>query len=39
MADFDFENPTFDADGPGIDDDYSLHLHYGPTPAERPVGA
>ena len=24
MADFDFENPTFDPDGPGIDDDYSL---------------
>ena len=26
MADFDFENPTFDPDGPGIDDDYSLDL-------------
>ena len=26
MADFDFENPTFDPDGPGIDDDYSLYL-------------
>ena len=24
MADYDFENPTFDPDGPGIDDDYSL---------------
>ena len=24
MADFDFENSTFDPDGPGIDDDYSL---------------
>ena len=26
MADLDFENPTFDTDGPGIDDDYSLDL-------------
>ena len=26
MADFDFENPMFDPDGPGIDDDYSLDL-------------
>ena len=26
MADYDFENPTFDPDGPGIDDDYSLDL-------------
>ena len=26
MADFDFENPTFDPDGPGIYDDYSLDL-------------
>ena len=26
MADFNFENPTFDPDGPGIDDDYSLDL-------------
>ena len=26
MADFEFENPTFDPDGPGIDDDYSLDL-------------
>ena len=26
MADFDFENPTFDPDGPDIDDDYSLNL-------------
>ena len=26
MADFDFENPTFDPDEPGIDDDYSLDL-------------
>ena len=26
MADYDFENPTFDLDGPGIDDDYSLDL-------------
>ena len=26
MADFDFENPTFDPDGPGIDNDYSLDL-------------
>ena len=26
MADFDFENPTFDPDGPGIDDDYSPDL-------------
>ena len=26
MADFNFENPTFDPDGPGIDDDYSLEL-------------
>ena len=25
-ADFDFENPTFDPDGPGTDDDYSLDL-------------
>ena len=26
MADFDFENPTFDPDEPGLDDDYSLDL-------------
>ena len=26
MADFDFENPTFDPDGPGIVDDDSLYL-------------
>ena len=26
MADFDFENPTFNPDGPEIDDDYSLDL-------------
>ena len=26
MADYDFENLTFDPDGPGIDDDYSLDL-------------
>ena len=26
MADFDFENHTSDADGPGIDNDYSLDL-------------
>ena len=26
MADFDFENPTCNPDGPGIDDDYSLDL-------------
>ena len=26
MAEYDFENPTFDPDGPGIDDDYSLDL-------------
>ena len=26
MADFDFVNPTFDPDGPGKDDDYSLDL-------------
>ena len=26
MTDYDFENPTFDSDGPGIDDDYSLDL-------------
>ena len=26
MADYDFENPTFDLDEPGIDDDYSLDL-------------
>ena len=26
MADYDFENPTFDPDGPGIDDSYSLGL-------------
>ena len=26
MANYDFENPTFDPDGPGIDDDYSLDL-------------
>ena len=26
MADFDFENPTFDPDRPGIDNDYSLKL-------------
>ena len=26
MADLDFENPTFDPDGPGIDDDYSFDL-------------
>ena len=26
MADFDFEKPTFDPDGPGIDDDYRLDL-------------
>ena len=24
MADYDFENPTFYPNGPGIDDDYSL---------------
>ena len=42
MAEFDFEKPTFDPDGPGIDDDYSLDLpdaNYGPTPATRPGGA
>ena len=26
MADLDFENPTFDPDGPGIGNDYSLDL-------------
>ena len=26
MADLDLENPTFDPDGPGIDDDYSSDL-------------
>ena len=26
MADLDFENPTFDPDGPGIDDNYSFDL-------------
>ena len=26
MADFDFVKPTFDPDGPGKDDDYSLDL-------------
>ena len=26
MAEYDFENATFDPDGPGIDDDYSLDL-------------
>ena len=26
MADYDFENPTFDPDGMGIDDEYSLDL-------------
>ena len=26
MADYDVENPAFDPDGPGIDDDYSLDL-------------
>ena len=26
MADYDFENPMFNPDGPGIDDDYSLDL-------------
>ena len=26
MADLDFENPTFDPDGPRIDDDYSFDL-------------
>ena len=26
MADYDFENPTFDPDGPGIDDDYNFDL-------------
>ena len=26
MADYNYENPTFDPDGPGIDDDYSLDL-------------
>ena len=26
MADYDFENPTFDPEGPGMDDDYSLDL-------------
>ena len=26
MADYYFENPTFDPDGPGIDDDYNLDL-------------
>ena len=26
MADLDFENPTFDPDGPGIDHDYSFDL-------------
>ena len=24
MADYDFENPTFDPEGPGIDNDYGL---------------
>ena len=26
MADCDFKNPSFDTDGPGIDDDHSLDL-------------
>ena len=26
LADYDFEKPTFDPDGPGIDDDYSPDL-------------
>ena len=26
IADLDFENTTFDPDGPGIDDDYSFDL-------------
>ena len=26
MADYEFEPPTFDPDGPGIDDDYSFNL-------------
>ena len=26
MVDYDFENPTFDPEGPGMDDDYSLDL-------------
>lgn len=26
MSDFGFENPTFDTDGPGMDDDYDLDL-------------
>ena len=26
MADYDFENPTFDPDGPGVDEYYSLDL-------------
>ena len=26
MADYDFKNPAFDPDEPGIDDDYSLDL-------------
>ena len=26
MADYDFENSTFDPDGSGIDDDYSIDL-------------
>ena len=32
MADYDFENPTFDPDGPGIDDDYMAD-----TPMEPPL--
>ena len=38
-----FENPTFDPEGPGIDDDYSFHLPPPRTPhgasAGRPAAA
>ena len=38
MANIDFENPMFDPDGSGIDDDYSFESrrHYGPA-AARPA--
>ena len=33
MDDITFENPTFDPDGPGVDDDYSFNL---PDPPMEP---
>ncbi|MEW8560694.1 MAG: hypothetical protein AB2541_01275, partial [Candidatus Thiodiazotropha sp.] len=36
MACYDFENPTFDPDGPGIDDDYAEHSFDLPDPIMDP---